>query len=108
MVVTYVRDGQTESARPRARAYEYPVIGSIQHVGWSASVVIGGPWSSCGRCTHLHDCLCGPGLSFRRQSLNFGKQDSVLTIHYHSGRTTMSLAKNLAKNLAKTLVFGTN
>ena len=24
-------DGQTESARPRARAYEYPVIGSIQH-----------------------------------------------------------------------------
>ena len=23
-------DGQTESARPRARAYEYPVIGSIQ------------------------------------------------------------------------------
>ena len=31
VAVTYVRDGQTESARPRARAYEYPVIGSIQH-----------------------------------------------------------------------------
>ena len=24
-------DGQTKFARPRARAYEYPVIGSIQH-----------------------------------------------------------------------------
>ena len=31
VAVTYVRDGQTESVRPRARAYEYPVIGSIQH-----------------------------------------------------------------------------
>ena len=28
--VTYVRDGQTESVQQRARAYEYPVIGSIQ------------------------------------------------------------------------------
>ena len=31
MAVTHVRDSQTESARPRARSYEYPVIGSIQH-----------------------------------------------------------------------------
>ena len=31
VAVTYVHDGQTESARPRARAYKYPVIGSIQH-----------------------------------------------------------------------------
>ena len=30
-VVTCVRDGQTESARPLARAIEYPAIGSIQH-----------------------------------------------------------------------------
>ena len=31
VAATYVRDGQTESARPQARAYKYPVIGSIQH-----------------------------------------------------------------------------
>ena len=30
MAVTCVRDGQTKSAWPRARAYKYPVIGSIQ------------------------------------------------------------------------------
>ena len=30
VAVTYVRDGQTESAWPQARAYAYPVIGSIQ------------------------------------------------------------------------------
>ena len=29
--VVVAGDGQTEFARPRARAYEYPVIGSIQH-----------------------------------------------------------------------------
>ena len=29
VAVAYVRDDQTESARPRARAYQYPVIGSI-------------------------------------------------------------------------------
>ena len=47
------------------------------------SVVTGlshGPWSSCGRCTHLRGCLCGLWLPFGRQSLNFRKQDSVLTI----------------------------
>ena len=32
VAVTYVRDGQTEPARPRARAYKYPVVGSIQHM----------------------------------------------------------------------------
>ena len=32
VAVTYVCGGQTESARPRARAYKYPVIGSIQHM----------------------------------------------------------------------------
>ena len=31
VAVTYVRDGQTKSAQPWARAYKYPVIGSIQH-----------------------------------------------------------------------------
>ena len=32
VAVTYVGDGQTESARPLARVYEYPVIGSIQQM----------------------------------------------------------------------------
>ena len=32
MAVTYVRDGQAKSTRPWARAYKYPVIGSIQHI----------------------------------------------------------------------------
>ena len=37
VAVTYVRDGQTESARPLARAYEYPAIGSIQQSKIEAS-----------------------------------------------------------------------
>ena len=31
VAVTYIRDGQTKSAGPRARAYKYPVIKSIQY-----------------------------------------------------------------------------
>ena len=45
-----------------------------------------GPWSLCGRCTHLRGCLCGPGLPFGKQLLNSHPAEAPymapLVMHY--------------------------